>query len=202
LRSQSYRHDLFDDAAEDEDPSDRRSRWRALVARPKDLVSLGLAVAATAGIILNALFLQSGPHPAPIFAALSNPASAESTSSITAALPRPRPPQLDHSGNDLFAPIVVSVGKPAPAKTGMAPSPAASPRQDSIADLLDSSSRLVAVQEVLTQFGYGQIKPTGILGPETKAAIEKFERERKLPVTGQMSERLVRELAVVKGGAL
>ncbi|HEX9361560.1 MAG TPA: peptidoglycan-binding protein, partial [Bradyrhizobium sp.] len=30
-------------------------------------------------------------------------------------------------------------------------------------------------------------------------AIQKFERERKLPVTGQMSDRLVRELIAVTG---
>jgi len=38
-----------------------------------------------------------------------------------------------------------------------------------------------------------------MVGPDTKDAIEKFERERKLPVTGQVSERLVRELATITG---
>ena len=36
-------------------------------------------------------------------------------------------------------------------------------------------------------YGYGQIKPTGVYDPETRAAIERFERDRKLPVTGQIS---------------
>jgi peptidoglycan hydrolase-like protein with peptidoglycan-binding domain len=60
----------------------------------------------------------------------------------------------------------------------------------------------MAVQRALAEFGYGQIKPTGMFGPETKAAIEKFERDRKMPVTGQVSERLTRELAAMKGGPL
>jgi peptidoglycan hydrolase-like protein with peptidoglycan-binding domain len=54
----------------------------------------------------------------------------------------------------------------------------------------------------LTDFGYGQIKPTGIPGPETVEAIEKFERSRKLPVTGRVSDRLIRELAAVTGRPL
>jgi peptidoglycan hydrolase-like protein with peptidoglycan-binding domain len=58
---------------------------------------------------------------------------------------------------------------------------------------------VAAVQRALTEYGYGQLKPTGTVGPDTKAAIEKFEHERKLPVTGQMSERLVRELAAITG---
>ena len=44
-----------------------------------------------------------------------------------------------------------------------------------------------------------QAKPTGTIGPDTQAAIQKFERERKLPVTGQVSDRLMRELAAVIG---
>jgi len=65
-----------------------------------------------------------------------------------------------------------------------------------------SATHLVAVQRALADFGYGQLKPNGILGPETRAAIERFERERKLPVTGQISDRLLRELAVVTGRPL
>jgi peptidoglycan hydrolase-like protein with peptidoglycan-binding domain len=55
------------------------------------------------------------------------------------------------------------------------------------------------VQRVLTQYGYGQLKPTGTIGSDTQAAIQKFERERKLPVTGQMSDRLVRDLVAMTG---
>ena len=59
--------------------------------------------------------------------------------------------------------------------------------------------RVAAVQRALTEYGYGQLKPTGTVGSDTQAAIQKFERDRKLPVTGQVSDRLVRELATVIG---
>jgi hypothetical protein len=192
LRSRSYRTDLLMDAA-DEDASDGRSRWRRLLApplfrRPKDVVGLGLISAAIGVIVINALFLQSGPHPAPIFANLPPPAaSAELTSSVKTVLPRARPAELDRSGAE--KPRTVSL-------------PAAATRHDPIAELLDPSIRVRAVQRVLAEFGYGQITPTGIPDAETKAAIEKFEHERKLPVTGLISERLVRQLALMKGEPL
>ena len=53
-----------------------------------------------------------------------------------------------------------------------------------------------------TDFGYGQIKPTGNFDAATRAAIEKFERDRKLPVTGQISDRFVRELSTMTGRPL
>jgi peptidoglycan hydrolase-like protein with peptidoglycan-binding domain len=85
------------------------------------------------------------------------------------------------------------------------PAPAASMprvRYDPIADLIGPSSRILAVQRTLTDFGYGQIEPTGVPGPETVAAIEKFERARRLPVTGRVSDHLIRELAAVTGRPL
>jgi hypothetical protein len=205
LRSRSYRADPYRNAA-DEDDISPSGHWRALLApplfrRPKDMLSLGVALAAVTVIVVNALFLQTGPHPAPIFANPPRPAaSAEATSSATSVLPRPRPAELDRSAAGVPAATSGAAAKPvSAAKPGTVPAAAAS---DPIAELLEPSSRLMAVQRVLSDFGYGQIKPTGIPGPETRAAIEKFERERKLPVTGQVSERLVRELTVMKGGPL
>ena len=76
-------------------------------------------------------------------------------------------------------------------------------RNDPIAELIntsiDSPSRILAVQRVLSDFGYGQLKPSGVLDEPTIAAIEKFETERKLPVTGRLSARLLSELAALTG---
>ena len=73
-------------------------------------------------------------------------------------------------------------------------------RNDPIADLIaPSSKRVLLVQRALAEYGYGQIKPNGTFGPETKDAIEQFERARKMPVTGQISPRLVRELSALTG---
>ena len=59
--------------------------------------------------------------------------------------------------------------------------------------------RVAAVQRALTEYGYGQLKATGTIGTDTQAAVQKFERERKMPVTGQISDRLVRELGTMIG---
>jgi peptidoglycan hydrolase-like protein with peptidoglycan-binding domain len=82
---------------------------------------------------------------------------------------------------------------------------AAEPAQrtnDPIAQLIAPSKRVLAVQRALADFGYGQLKPTGLYDPDTRAAIEKFERDRRLPVTGQVSDRVVRELAAMTGRPL
>ena len=75
-------------------------------------------------------------------------------------------------------------------------------RNDPIAELIGPSKRIQAIQRALAEFGYGQIKPTGLFDPETRTAIEKFERDRRLPVDGEISDRLVRELAGMTGRPL
>ena len=61
---------------------------------------------------------------------------------------------------------------------------------------------MLAIQRALADFGYGQIKPTGVYDNATRAAIEKFERERNLPVDGQITDGFVRELAAMTGRPL
>jgi peptidoglycan hydrolase-like protein with peptidoglycan-binding domain len=151
-----------------------------------------LAVAATGFIVINALFLQSGPHPAPIFTDAAHPATPPA-----GGVPLP-PPRRQASAR--LPAATLPAATPAPVRTAAAPRP--DNRPDPIAELLEPSNRTIAVQRALAEFGYGQIKPTGTVGPETRAAIEKFERERRLPVTGQVSERLTRELSAMKGGPL
>jgi peptidoglycan hydrolase-like protein with peptidoglycan-binding domain len=60
-------------------------------------------------------------------------------------------------------------------------------------------SRVAAVQRALSEFGYGQIKPSGTLDSDTQRAIAAFERQRNLPITGQLSDQLVRELGAATG---
>jgi peptidoglycan hydrolase-like protein with peptidoglycan-binding domain len=67
------------------------------------------------------------------------------------------------------------------------------------ASQITGSRRVAAVQRVLTEYGYGQLKATGTIGSDTQGAIQKFEREHKMPPTGQMSDRLVRELTAMVG---
>jgi peptidoglycan hydrolase-like protein with peptidoglycan-binding domain len=87
-----------------------------------------------------------------------------------------------------------------PLKTEAAPK--APSRVDPIAELIAPSPRVTAVQRALNDYGYGPVKATGVYGPETITAIQKFERDRKLPVTGQISPRLLRDLAALSGRPL
>ena len=75
-------------------------------------------------------------------------------------------------------------------------------RNDPIAELIAPTKQVLAIQRALSDFGYGQINPTGVYDSETKEAIEKFERDRRHPVTGQISDQLVRELAAMTGRPL
>src|SRR4249919_3758240 len=64
------------------DNDDRQRGWirRCLPRRPKDAVCLGVAMAAAGTIVVNALFLQSGRHPAPIFTEVTQTAAPASDS--------------------------------------------------------------------------------------------------------------------------
>jgi peptidoglycan hydrolase-like protein with peptidoglycan-binding domain len=58
------------------------------------------------------------------------------------------------------------------------------------------------VQRALSQYGYGQLKQTGVVDAPTSAAIEEFERENNLPVTGKISDALLSDLATMVGHPL
>ena len=221
----------------------------AINRHQREFVGILMATVAIFAIFMNALFLQRGPHPAPIFA--TRPLMTQNT---PVALPRPRAaaPQgaplaaarsqaqiigdiqralirkgfydgvVDGSwgaktdaaardfvqvaglkitaeaGESLLHAIVTFNAK---AQSGRAalPEPA---RNDPIAELIAPTKQVLAIQRALADFGYGQIKPTGVYDAATQGAIEKFERDRRLPVTGQISERLVRELAAMTGRPL
>lgn len=45
---------------------------------------------------------------------------------------------------------------------------------------------IVAAQKALTELGYGPLKADGALGPGTRQAIEKYQRDAGLKVTGEL----------------
>jgi peptidoglycan hydrolase-like protein with peptidoglycan-binding domain len=239
----------------------------------RDAVAFTVAVCSVVAILVNALFMQAGPHPAPILTGLvppiaapakgisegTRPASGRGQSAVAG-----QPPAQPRSGPEIIADIQrelaargffdgvvdgrhgrrtdaavrsfaiaagiksdlelneallavirrsnVKLAKANSPSGGSAPAGSASVatgattprppqpvRPDAIAGFLAASKRVLAVQRVLAEFGYGQIKPTGMMDGATRSAIEKFERERNLPVTGTASERLVKELTAVTG---
>jgi hypothetical protein len=195
---------------------ERNLAMRILLHSPKDLVAGALAFAAVSAIVANATFMQAGHHPSPMFGTtVSVPVAAANP------LPRPRPAEATLKPADVklaevrpaeVKPVDVKPAAPVSviAKTTAAPAsvarpPAAIPvsaRSDPVGDLIIASRRVAAVQRALTDYGYGQLKPTGTVGSDTLAAIQKFERDRKLPITGQMSDRLVRELSAATGRSI
>jgi hypothetical protein len=222
---------------------ERGLAMRMLLHSPKDMVAGALAVAAVCAIITNALFLQAGRHPSPMFggSVITLPAPAPAVA-VASPLPRPRPVEAavkpaeiapaepkpvdakpvevkgaDPKNSDPMTNLVVKSTSPAPAAASNVANPVVKPASvaavapsnvmrppapiPSHGDVTQStgSRRVAAVQRALTQYGYGQLKPTGTIGSETQAAISKFERDRKLPVTGQMSERMVKELTAMIG---
>ena len=229
----------------------RDGKVGAVIGRhPREFVGIVMATVATFAIFINALFLQKGPHPAPIFATRSplvrtvplapaHPQAAQSN----AIQPNAAPDAAGQSQAQLISSIQRELGRRGfydgtidgiwGVKTDTAardfvqaagakinpeasdgllraivassarratPEPARS--NDPIAQLIAPSTRVLAIQRALADFGYGQIKPTGVYDLDTRAAIEKFERDRRLPVTGQISDRFVRDLAAMTGRPL
>lgn len=219
----------------------------AIAQRPREFVAIVMSTVAIFAIVINALYLQKGPHPAPIFAArpllqkeatlpprlpgtqsqLGSDLAAQARVQMIANIQR----ELNRKGfydgpsdgiwgsktdaavrdflqasgskvnpeanENLLRAISNYVAKPTAAATAQTP-----PATDPIAKLIAPSKRTVSIQRALADFGYGQIKATGVYDPETRSAIEKFERDHRLPVTGQISDRFVRELAAMTGRPL
>jgi len=64
------------------------------------------------------------------------------------------------------------------------------------------SSRVLTVQRILARLGYGPVRLNGTHDTATRASIERFERDRNLPPSGEITDRLIRELAAVTGAPL
>ena len=167
------------------------------------LVFFGLAVMVT--VPINALFLQEGRHPAPLFrlAALEPPPLA-----VDAPLPPTRP-----------APAKIEAPKPDTAKAESAKK-AGGP--DLIADLIDGrlpknephhgndaigeeiahaggdNKSVLFAQRALVKLGY-VLHQDGVFGGTTRQAIEKFERANHMPVTGELTPKLIKLLSQRSG---
>jgi peptidoglycan hydrolase-like protein with peptidoglycan-binding domain len=221
------------------EPGRRAGAVASAIARhPREFVGIVMASAAVTIIFVNALYLQKGPHPAPIFAtrpvievAPSQPQSGavpavRTPVHLTADIQRELSRRGYYDGvadgiwgaktdagvrdfmqaaglkmnseptEALLRAIMASAVR---APSGNAAGPVAN---DPIARLIAPTKKVLAIQRALSDFGYGQIKPTGVYDPETRTAIEKFERDHRLPPTGQISDRFVRELSAMTGRPL
>jgi Putative peptidoglycan binding domain len=149
--------------------------WDPIARRPVDAIAIIAAIATALVIVVNAIFLQSSTHTPPFFDAKSSAAKSDSLKPLVTGTP------------------------PRPIATTPAPQPVAARRNDAITELIGPSPRIAAVQRALAEFGYGQIKASGILDDATSGAIAKFERDHNLPNSGRVSDRLVKELTAMVG---
>jgi putative peptidoglycan binding protein len=68
--------------------------------------------------------------------------------------------------------------------------------------LAQPSRQVLAVQRALSDFGYGQLKPTGLMDEQTRSAIKQFQSARNLQPTGELNDQVKRELAGMVGHEL
>jgi Putative peptidoglycan binding domain len=172
-----------------------------VLRNPRDSLFAVLLVLAVTAVVANSLYLQPGPHPAPIFAIRPLPVIADGATG-TVGLRRgwPEVDPVKHepalksdqaSKNDLI---------PLPRPRGQGVS--ASVRPDATADAASPSPQISAVQRTLNHAGYGPIKVNGILDDSTREGIARFERDHNLPVTGQNTARVRHALSVATGRSL
>lgn len=242
----------------------RLAMFRTLFRNPGRTVVGASAAAVGVAIIVNALALQGGPHPAPFFkparevkeqpaplpparpanlaqpsapadgerqAAAAQPATAPTvtqpsppapinavpSNAVPAAVPLPPRIQRHAATTAAPPPAVQSPGSPVVPAPPVPPANIPIVARDPIADMLrgggqsggtteiprqEPTRQVLAAQRALNKLNYGPIKPDGLSGPGTRQAIERFEKDRKLPVTGEASGRTARELAAASGIAM
>lgn len=82
---------------------------------------------------------------------------------------------------------------PLPTATGTVPvPPQEAGRSVQVAE--NGGGQLAKVQRLLSELGYGPLRADGMMSDNTANAIQRFELDRGLAVTGQMSPSLIREL--------
>lgn len=184
--------------------------------RRSDVFMIVVAAAASAAVLFNALALQqarqgtSSRQAPPLPAAapadirqVETPPSAAVSAAPAATGAAPAEPLMATP----VAPLPPS--KPAPprpaapaAASVVTPSVSApsAPAQGLVPPgEVPVSPRIIEIQKALARLGYGPIRIDGRLGAATEEAITRFERDRRLPVTGQISDRVIRELNAVSG---
>ncbi|MCF6325807.1 MAG: peptidoglycan-binding protein [Devosiaceae bacterium] len=158
---------------------------------PLQNIAIALLTTAMAISFSNALFWQTGVHPAPIFSlqqqALS--ASGENFSLQNASAPHPRQLSASRIQQPPIAALPVSQPIPQPVST-----------QSPV--LIDrvTNEILAQAQTMLAEIGLFSGKVDGYYGPLTAEAIRAFERQQGLTVKGSMSPEIIGKILSFKAG--
>ena len=181
-------------------------------ARRPAMVLGAIAVTFGAGAFAwNVLLKQPNAHPAPLFAgakpaavAVEPPRRPVDLAAAPPAAPRAEPAATRAdaarpAGTDPIASILrtgdIAPKPPAEAKPARAADAAARPATEPKSE----QARVTQAQKALSKLGYGPIATDGKFGSTTRQALEKFERDRKLPVTGALGPRTSKQLAAFSG---
>ncbi len=181
--------------------------------RPLAIAACAAFAALMTGGVVNALFLQTHRHPAPLFRSAPQSAPAPAPAPVAAPKPEASVPAQSVAPREtsVVAREVTPPVRPADlggAKTVETKVVETKPKGDAIGALLRSGApaaeagvspkTVLAAQKALAKLGY-EVKADGVMGAATRQAIERFERSQKLPVTGELGARSVKKLAAVSG---
>jgi hypothetical protein len=204
---------------------------RVLLTHPREAIAGVILLAAASAITVNALGLQRGRHPAPLFAGSRVEQRAQAPLPParpiqSQAQPQPQPQTQAQPAVGSAAPVVAAARPVKPStspiaeliRTSEAPvRPAAvtadaKPSRDGIGELIRAGEaglrppanvgdpgRVAAAQRALIKLGYGPLKADGVMGVGTRQALERFEKDRRLPVTGELASRTLRDLTAQSG---
>lgn len=178
----------------------KKSLWtRVFGGRRRGILFLGFIALAAIGIPLNALYLQEGRHPAPLFRVNAPEGGVEPKTANAPATQAPLPPARP-------ATQASEPAAPAARQAAPKPEPARVEKRDAIGALLDGGAHkseaadksVLAAQRALAKLGYA-VRPDGVLGGATRQALEKFERDNGLLVKGELTPKVKRQLHARSG---
>lgn len=187
-------------------------------------------------IVMNAVSWQSGRHPAPLIATLSDRVGGNSVlvrpynrplPGIERITPKPKPDklvrdvQIELAHLNIYSDTIDGLKGPKTRDAiaayerlhGLTVTGTASDQlldhirfNRRIAEAIntplppeDADPRVLLVQNGLSELGYNPGPVDGHLGNQTRDAIRSFERDRRMPATGLITDRLVDELRKVTG---
>ena len=114
---------------------------------------------------------------------------------MAAITPQPPPTAAQPPSRAPAAAAPVPAPRPSPTTLALAHAPKSG---DAIADFLrahgpDRRRLTLAAQDALGRLGFA-VKATGTLDAQTRSALREFEKSRHMPVSGEITAKLVRTL--------
>jgi hypothetical protein len=229
LPKATTRNDIDIEIADYESGPRKRSGVKRLLGRsPATRIGLFASAALTVAVMVNLLLMQDQRHAAPLFQAkvatvtalpeptpLPAPRPAELTSApVVKPAAQLKPARVDAPASDPIAREISRSESAAP--KAEKPKPAEARRPDPIAGLMRSvgaagpapvaqpatsvepKPAVIAAQRALMKLGF-VIKPDGVFGETTRQAIQRFERDNHMPIRGELTPKIQRELARLSG---